>query len=536
MTIPSGKSIINLFFYYNKFSASNDIIKLLLTFFLLVLLVGKSFLSNRYFTSLSNSQVKSISKESIIEHIQNNAEIMNEIKKIIPNDLELIPETALYKEEVSGNKFDSHKILQTSARIFVGIERNTSKIAWHLFYSKLLKHRSIGYAGYIDFLVGINNDGKITGIKILYHNETQSFIEGMYESWFLDQFIGKDIIQKFVPNVNFDSITHATVSINAFANELNEICKEAQSILNNVKHTNDIYNISKYSYTHKPFAFYNISLNTFVTLISIIFFLLCKIFKFPVFLYNLAILLLFGVITKQFLSLTTIVLLFQNPLMFTKSSIFFFTFVSIIFIIFFKKGYCLHICPTGKLQEIISSILHKFTKYKFFSDNFKSKINTYPSNDSNESKNIITDANYISKNSSDNSCKHLQSYSNEKHLPQIISLGRILFITAVLAFLKDQNFPLEQVEIFSSLYLFKKDLFSIALLISVLWGAALANRFYCRFLCPLRPVFDDIETIKKIFSSSYKERTNQQSTNCNNSIACSVNSAKDSSNNGVKNE
>jgi len=56
--------------------------------------------------------------------------------------------------------------------------------------------------------------------------------------------------------------------------------------------------------------------------------------------------------------------------------------------------------------------------------------------------------------------------------------------------------PLERAEAFSALFIRNLGPWGTILAISVLAGAALAPRFYCRRLCPLNPLFADIETVR----------------------------------------
>ncbi len=74
-----------------------------------------------------------------------------------------------------------------------------------------------GYAGQIKTLVGMSPKGSVTGIEIISHHETPSYVFGIHEPWFKDQFKGKQASDPFVLDKDLDGITHATVTVTAIA-------------------------------------------------------------------------------------------------------------------------------------------------------------------------------------------------------------------------------------------------------------------------------------------------------------------------------
>lgn len=72
-----------------------------------------------------------------------------------------------------------------------------------------------GYAGNIDLLVGINNQGKVTGVKILKINETPGLGQNATEIKFLEQFIGKTRDDKLKAKEDIQAITGATITSQA---------------------------------------------------------------------------------------------------------------------------------------------------------------------------------------------------------------------------------------------------------------------------------------------------------------------------------
>ncbi len=73
----------------------------------------------------------------------------------------------------------------------------------------------VGYAGPIKLMVGMDGSGVITGVEIIEHNETPSYIKGIHEPWFTDQFEGKSVTEPFRIGEDLDGITRATVTVEA---------------------------------------------------------------------------------------------------------------------------------------------------------------------------------------------------------------------------------------------------------------------------------------------------------------------------------
>jgi len=78
-----------------------------------------------------------------------------------------------------------------------------------------------GYGGFIDIMVGIDLEGKISGVKILEHEETPGLGAKIEEPSFRDQFKGKSLDNSVLVNGNLavkndggdlDALTGATIS------------------------------------------------------------------------------------------------------------------------------------------------------------------------------------------------------------------------------------------------------------------------------------------------------------------------------------
>ncbi len=91
-------------------------------------------------------------------------------------------------------------------KMFDGYDKEDNKIGVVLLMD------TIGFAGSIRMLVGVDNSKKITGMKILEHLETPGLGERITEDEFLNQFTGKPITLQIE---DVDAITGATISSTA---------------------------------------------------------------------------------------------------------------------------------------------------------------------------------------------------------------------------------------------------------------------------------------------------------------------------------
>lgn len=82
-----------------------------------------------------------------------------------------------------------------------------------------------GYGGDIEIMVGMNMEGKITGVSIGGSNfaETPGLGAKARESWFSEMFIGLE--PEIVLNEDVDAITAATITSQAVTNGVNIACK-----------------------------------------------------------------------------------------------------------------------------------------------------------------------------------------------------------------------------------------------------------------------------------------------------------------------
>jgi NosR/NirI family nitrous oxide reductase transcriptional regulator len=75
-----------------------------------------------------------------------------------------------------------------------------------------------GYSGPIDTLIGMDLEGKIVGLRVIYYKESHRYTIGDFFSWgFEEQFIGLDASNRFRVGKEIDGIAKATISAKAAA-------------------------------------------------------------------------------------------------------------------------------------------------------------------------------------------------------------------------------------------------------------------------------------------------------------------------------
>ena len=79
-----------------------------------------------------------------------------------------------------------------------------------------------GYAGPIQLLIGMDFQGRITGVEILAHNETPVYVAPLLEPWFTEQFSGKEVTDDFTVGADIDGVTRATVTAEAISNAVGD--------------------------------------------------------------------------------------------------------------------------------------------------------------------------------------------------------------------------------------------------------------------------------------------------------------------------
>lgn len=92
-----------------------------------------------------------------------------------------------------------------------------------------------GYGGAIDMVVGVGNDGKVTGVDIINQSETAGLGSKSTEPEFKDQYIGKGTITKVVKagakEDEINAISSATITSKAVTTGVNTAVAVAEELL-----------------------------------------------------------------------------------------------------------------------------------------------------------------------------------------------------------------------------------------------------------------------------------------------------------------
>lgn len=69
-----------------------------------------------------------------------------------------------------------------------------------------------GYGGDVKMMMGVDMEGRITGLRIMEHSETPGLGAKITEDWFISQFENKKVTDPLVIGQDVDAITGATIS------------------------------------------------------------------------------------------------------------------------------------------------------------------------------------------------------------------------------------------------------------------------------------------------------------------------------------
>jgi Na+-translocating ferredoxin:NAD+ oxidoreductase subunit G len=86
-----------------------------------------------------------------------------------------------------------------------------------------------GYSSEIEMMVGIDPQGKVSGVKILSQKETPGLGADVAKPGFLDQFKGKSVKDKLAAKQDIDAITGATISSRAVCKGVKDALARSQS-------------------------------------------------------------------------------------------------------------------------------------------------------------------------------------------------------------------------------------------------------------------------------------------------------------------
>lgn len=335
----------------------------------------------------------------------------------------------------------------------------TGATRWHAIFSAFMTPRPVGYAGAVDLVAGFDDAGRITGIRILGHSETPTFVAGIDSDWFLEQFVGKTSDDPLEPGQDIDGLTHATVTVEAICQALRHGFAEA------LAHAPGESRVAPNPASPRETAAGTIgsrpwkspgSGNMLAIFIAISAVLLQRYTGAAV----AAVLVVFalGFLSHQFISLSHARLLLGESFS-PQAALILCT--AALTIVIARRGYCRFLCPCGRTQDLMHALSNA--------------------------------ASHGSKENIGQPAHHPPSQART-----IRGAGRPILWTSLLLLPLVNTLPLERAEAFSALFLRNLGPWGMILAVTVLAGAFLTPRFYCRKLCPLNPLFADIDALRTI--------------------------------------
>lgn len=206
-----------------------------------------------------------------------------------------------------------------------------------------------GYAGPIKVLIVLDKRGTITGLKLLEHRETRSYVYYMETPEYLSQFIGKSVKDPFELDRDIDGISRATVSVEALARTIRETSRLMAA---------KVFNIEISDGERRRAGFDKSIIYMTFFLAGSVFFYLSR--KKRSFLKTRDLILPFAIfITGLYLASPFSVLHIYNLLLlrFSSSALFYALIFSLLSsILLMGRFYCGWLCPFGAIAEFIGKI------------------------------------------------------------------------------------------------------------------------------------------------------------------------------------
>ncbi|HNW36025.1 MAG TPA: FMN-binding protein, partial [Candidatus Ozemobacteraceae bacterium] len=318
---------------------------------------------------------------------------------------------------------------------------DSGTVRWHAVFSAFMTPRPIGYAGAVDLVACIDDTGHIAGVRILRQNETPTFVSGLDSDWFLGQFIGKASTDPLIPGRDIDGLTHATVTVEAVCEALRRGFAAAMPPDDAAREPHPAMASPPSWKAPDSGTLIAMALAVCAALMQ------CRIG----FVAAAAIVVCsLGLLSPQFVSLSHARLLLGRSVSAQAALV---LGTALFSVILARRGYCRFLCPCGRLQDLIYTL----SKAVFLPD----------------------------------------TRSADGHTGSGVSrIGRAILWISLLLLPLVKVLPLERLEAFSALFLRNLGPWGVLLALSVIAGALLTPRFYCRKLCPLNPLFTDAETLR----------------------------------------
>lgn len=312
--------------------------------------------------------------------------------------------------------------------------------------TEVVPEESWGYRDQIATLVGVDTQGKITGVKVLSEFESPRYTKGLLadDSWFLKQFEEKDAGDNFILEGDVDAITGATITSSTVTRSIKAALESVtEQVLS--RHVDKDNPVEHLFFQHLFWQIDFIFLWIVVGLAFWSFFQRNESLRYFVLGLSFAYL---GIFMGGGFSINDILRLlsFHNPVFLNNLYWYSLVVIAIGLTIIAGRFYCGWLCPFGAFTEVL---------YRLVPVEWK----------------ITGDVD-----------KYLK-------IVKYINLGILLMIALLLANNILAIYLAGIIEPFATFFNLHGDLISWIWLILMLIFSAFVSRFYCRYFCPLGAFF-----------------------------------------------
>ena len=117
---------------------------------------------------------------------------------------------------------------QINANARITLERSEKEVLPASGKGRTIAVKTRGYSGDIELLVGIDEKGAVSGLRVLNHRETPGLGANITTAGFLDQFKGKKVSDRLEAKNDVDAISGATISSRAVCKGVKDALEKLQ--------------------------------------------------------------------------------------------------------------------------------------------------------------------------------------------------------------------------------------------------------------------------------------------------------------------
>ena len=219
-------------------------------------------------------------------------------------------------------------------------------------------HHIRGYAGVIDLGIHLNKYGEILNVFHLKSNETESYLQKLYDKGYFDQYKNISINQKN----KLDAISGATITSKAISKTITAVVVEAKH--QNIKDYVDVDDVVTFSVISELNKWWIVHIVVIGLLFVFTFQKKLKKTKKSIFVLNSISVIYIGFFLNNSFTYVT----FIHPFVGTNISMFvgIYALLTILGSIWGKNLYCKFVCPYGNAQRLLLKISNKKLQSPFF--------------------------------------------------------------------------------------------------------------------------------------------------------------------------